>query len=541
MEKAKETPTYEVLVVEDEAAFAELLVNVLSTSEQSLQLIKLDSGEQAIEHVKSASPDVILLDIRLPGMTGLEALKAIKDLNDEVVVVMMTAHATLESAVEALRCGAYDYIIKPFKAEDVKSVVNQALERRKSLRDRARLVDDLTETNKTLRDDRERLVQNEKELDRQLDRKLRQLSALSELTTRLSDELELGKLLHLLLEEVARTLEVKDRAVMLFHDKDRALVVKLVQGFEGKLERGMRLEMSDNPLANVVRTGDPLLLSGDEAGSSDSMACVCLRGRTERFGLLCAGNRVDGAPLGEKDLELLSTIGGAASIALQNISLFEDLRKSYLETLLALVLAAEAKDPYLRGHSERVAKCATWIAREMGLPREEVRNIQYAAILHDIGKIGLRDELLTKDGELSPQEFALIQKHQVVGERIIRPIRFLEQVRPLIRHHHERYNGEGHPDHLVGEDIPLGARILKVADAYDALTSHRAYRRSMSSEETSAKLRAEAGKQFDPNVVEVLLRMVEKEKEKRKSPSKGSSREEEFQVEEVPSPAKVSV
>ncbi|KPK70453.1 hypothetical protein AMJ71_05030 [candidate division TA06 bacterium SM1_40] len=548
MERLQEVLTQEVVVVEDETAFAELLVNVLSSADESLRLVKLASAEEAIEHVKSGSPDVLLLDIRLPGMTGTEALKVIKQHNEDVVVVMMTAHASLESALDALRHGAFDYIIKPFKAEDVKEVVQQALEYRKSLKDRAELVENLTEMNKKLRDNCERLEEKERELDRQLARKLRQLSALKELTTRLCQELDLGRLLHLVLEEVTQTLEVRDGAIMLLQEKGRSLVVKLVCGFEGRLERGMRLEMSDNPLVNVVTNGQPLLLNDEESGTSESMACVCLRGRNENFGLLCAANRVDQKPLCDKDLELLATIGGAASIALQNISLFEDLRKSYLETLLALVLAAEAKDPYLRGHSERVAKCATWIAREMGLPKEEVREIQYAAILHDIGKIGLRDELLTKDGELTPQEFALIQKHQIVGERIIRPIRFLARVRPIIRHHHERYNGEGFPDHLRGEDIPLGARILKVADAYDALTSHRSYRPSMSGEETCARLTAESGKQFDPRVVEVLLRLIRTEKKKRKgwSPQSmsgdtaGDTADEMSEVEESVEAAEVS-
>jgi len=548
MERLQEVLTQEVVVVEDETAFAELLVNVLSSADESLRLVKLASAEEAIEHVKSGSPDVLLLDIRLPGMTGTEALKVIKQHNEDVVVVMMTAHASLESALDALRHGAFDYIIKPFKAEDVKEVVQQALEYRKSLKDRAELVENLTEMNKKLRDNCERLEEKERELDRQLARKLRQLSALKELTTRLCQELDLGRLLHLVLEEVTQTLEVRDGAIMLLQEKGRSLVVKLVCGFEGRLERGMRLEMSDNPLVNVVTNGQPLLLNDEESGTSESMACVCLRGRNENFGLLCAANMVDQKPLCDKDLELLATIGGAASIALQNISLFEDLRKSYLETLLALVLAAEAKDPYLRGHSERVAKCATWIAREMGLPKEEVREIQYAAILHDIGKIGLRDELLTKDGELTPQEFALIQKHQIVGERIIRPIRFLARVRPIIRHHHERYNGEGFPDHLRGEDIPLGARILKVADAYDALTSHRSYRPSMSGEETCARLTAESGKQFDPRVVEVLLRLIRTEKKKRKgwSPQSmsgdtaGDTADEMSEVEESVEAAEVS-
>lgn len=185
-----------------------------------------------------------------------------------------------------------------------------------------------------------------------------------------------------------------------------------------------------------------------------------------------------------------------------------DIRAGHLETIQALALALDAKDPYTRGHSERVAEYAVQIATEMRLSHSEVEMVRYAGVLHDIGKIGISDAVLNKVGRLTDAEFELIQAHTTIGAHVVKPVGFLRGVSKVIRHHHERYDGRGYPDGLKGEEIPLAARILAVADAFDAMTSDRVYRAGLNREEAELELLKGRGTQFDPQVVDVFVSRV---------------------------------
>jgi len=178
-------------------------------------------------------------------------------------------------------------------------------------------------------------------------------------------------------------------------------------------------------------------------------------------------------------------------------------------TMLALATAIEAKDPYTEGHIERVATYALRLGKEMGLALWELEVLRKAAILHDVGKIGVSETVLLKPGPLTKEEFDQVKTHTVVGEKICRPLQQDRLIVEVIRHHHERYDGKGYPDGLAGEDIPIAARIMAVVDAYDALTSDRPYRGHLSQEEALQILRGEAGKQFDPRLAVALVSMVE--------------------------------
>ncbi len=187
---------------------------------------------------------------------------------------------------------------------------------------------------------------------------------------------------------------------------------------------------------------------------------------------------------------------------------YMDIRAAHLETIQALALALDAKDPHTRGHSERVAKYAVEIGRELKLSENDLEMLHYAGILHDIGKIGISDTVLNKVGKLTEEEFKLIQMHTEIGDRVVRPVTFLRGVAQVIRHHHERYDGRGYPDRIKGEEIPLGARIMAVADAFDAMTYDRVYRAGMSKEEAVNELIRGKGTQFDPAIVDVFVSRV---------------------------------
>ncbi len=190
----------------------------------------------------------------------------------------------------------------------------------------------------------------------------------------------------------------------------------------------------------------------------------------------------------------------------------EDLENAR-DVIYTLALAIEANDPYTRGHSERVAQYARRLAERMGLGESRAGIIRDAGILHDVGKIGISEAILQKPGPLTDEELAAVQDHPIIGEKICRPLRSANMLLTVIRHHQERYDGNGYPDRLRAEEIPIEARIVAVADAYDAMTSPRPYRPPLSKRQVIEILRRESGKQWDPEVVREFIHMLEEEKD----------------------------
>lgn len=182
------------------------------------------------------------------------------------------------------------------------------------------------------------------------------------------------------------------------------------------------------------------------------------------------------------------------------------LKKAYLDSVKVLAEAIDAKDTYTRGHSDRVRRMSLQIAVSLGFTEERREVLEYGALLHDIGKIGIEDEILRKPGPLSPEEFQTIQQHPLVGVKIVEGIEFFKDKIPMIRSHHEHFDGKGYPDGLVGEAIPLEARIIAVPDAFDAMASLRPHRRAMSLEDILLEMEKYKGKQFDPNILEIFLK-----------------------------------
>ena len=200
-------------------------------------------------------------------------------------------------------------------------------------------------------------------------------------------------------------------------------------------------------------------------------------------------------------------------LARRSFELYTKMRKVYLDTIRALAAAIDAKDPYTKGHSERVAETSIALAQELNLSDKDIENIEYTALLHDIGKIGITDNILGKKSSLTDKEFDKIKEHTVMGAKIIEPVDFLKNSYKAIYHHHEKYNGKGYPDGLKEKDIPLLARIIAVADAYDAMGSDRPYRKKLNKDKILNELKDQAGKQFDPEIVKALLSILGRERE----------------------------
>lgn len=195
-------------------------------------------------------------------------------------------------------------------------------------------------------------------------------------------------------------------------------------------------------------------------------------------------------------------------LARRSFELYTKMRKMYLGTIRTLAAAIDAKDPYTHGHSERVSKMAIKLARKLDYLELEIEFIEYAAILHDIGKIGIEDHILGKKDKLTDQEYEKVKQHPVIGAKIIGSIEFLKKCSNAVLHHHERYDGKGYPDGLKGEKISKCARLLAIVDSYDAMNSDRPYRKKLSEPEILNELDTQAGKQFDPEMVKVFISLL---------------------------------
>jgi HD-GYP domain-containing protein (c-di-GMP phosphodiesterase class II) len=219
----------------------------------------------------------------------------------------------------------------------------------------------------------------------------------------------------------------------------------------------------------------------------------------------------------EPEIALLDAVTKATGHALERawltterIELVERLEAAWLGTAEALAAALEAKDSYTADHASSIADLAVEVGEEFGLDADALRDLRYGAIFHDIGKIAIPDAILNKPGPLTDAEFEVIKRHPIVGEQILAPVPFLDQVRRVVRHDHERWDGKGYPDGLKGRQIPIGARIVLVVDAFHAMVSDRSYRKGMSEESARIEMRAHAGTQFDPDVVEAFLRVLDR-------------------------------
>ncbi len=224
--------------------------------------------------------------------------------------------------------------------------------------------------------------------------------------------------------------------------------------------------------------------------------------RRDDFGQLADSITAMRDRLRQRSLDLEQKI---EELTLDGARLFEDLQASYLGTVRALSAAIDAKDPYTRGHSGRVVKYCQMIAAGLGYSESETEVIKIAAYLHDIGKIGIDEQILLKPYKLNTHEYDLVKRHASISAKILTRVAFLQRMIPIVRHHHEHYDGRGYPHGLSGEDIPIGARIICVADSFDAMISDRPYRPALSTRQAFDELRRCSGSQFDPQIVDIFI------------------------------------
>lgn len=268
--------------------------------------------------------------------------------------------------------------------------------------------------------------------------------------------------------------------------------------------------------------------------SVKSVMCAPLVAAGRVLGALYIDNRAQAIRFDDMDAELVTAFANQAAVAIDNARLCDELQTSYHQTLQALVNAIEAKDPYTMGHTARVARISLGIAREMNLTTARIDRLKMAAELHDIGKIGVKEGIINKSGALTDEEYEDIKLHVEMGEMILKPIKYLEDILPYIRGHHEKWDGTGYPDGLKEEECPLEGRIIALADAFDAMTSQRSYNKALSYTEAIARVEQSSGKHFDPDVVRAFVRMMAKISATREGRASGFFEDSDLDMSAVP-------
>ncbi len=349
---------------------------------------------------------------------------------------------------------------------------------------------------------------------RMLERRASQLLNLSGVARSMTSGTSIRAVLTDILLTLREFVPAGDRFAFLLYDKQvNRLVLKSLIGYDqtmvdtfgvepGKGITGAAFADKCEIIINDVSREPRFISYGIDGISSEMALPLVIQG--EALGVIDIASSVQNA-FRRIEKDFIDTLIGFASVAVGNAKLFEENRAACFETIRSLAEALEARDAYTKGHSERVTRYAVGVAEKLGLSVPEQEMLAYAGLLHDIGKIGVRDIVLNKEGKLDCDEFDLIRSHPDFGERILRPVSFLDEVRLAVRHHHERFDGNGYPDRLSGEAIPLLSRIIAVADAFDAMTSTRPYRLQSEHESALDELKQHSGSQFDPVVVNAFI------------------------------------
>lgn len=328
----------------------------------------------------------------------------------------------------------------------------------------------------------------------------------------------IDQLLELIVETIVKGVLAESGCIMLLDEGNNELKIKVSYGIDEKTVKKISIKVGEGIIGLSAKERRTIVSSYTEYHNQDraaktqlyykSVISVPLLYKEECLGVLAVFDKKDSAAFKEDDRLLISNIASQAAIAVANAKLNEDAEKTYIETITALAMAVEAKDTYSRGHLDRVSGLVVRFAKHLGLSDKIIETLRNGATLHDLGKIGIRDDVLRKAGPLTEEEEKELERHVIIGENIMRPVRRLAPLCEMVRHHQEWWNGTGYPDGLKGEEIPLTARILKMVDAYDAMATDRPYRKTISKEQIKEEFKKNSGVEFDPKLVEKFLEII---------------------------------
>ena len=496
-----------ILVIDDEPDVREVLADMLEL--EGYTCIAEPDGEHLNAILDREPIDLVISDINLQAtaQNGMDLIEIVHARDETIPVMIITGYPSIDRAVEAIKRGAHEFLVKPFEREVLLVQVARALEERRLRTENARLRSEV---------DKAAVIER---LNRQLQDRVGELTRLYQISDGFNQLLDGDDIFALIGQLASRVTGARRASVMVVDTERTRLRVRSTVGCSPQAEM-------DHPLATgipgrALTTMTPMLTtqpldpcdlrlhrSPDELDMPGAWLSLPLIVGSEVLGTVNLTDKPGGAAFTSQDEHLMQNLVEKASIKLENQALYEGIYSNLVDTLNALITTIEAKDPYTNDHSHRVTEYAMALARELQLGPEELEMLHFAGHLHDIGKIGVRDEILLKPDCLTEPEFAEIRRHPEIGERIVAPLGLADEERAIVRHHHERWDGTGYPDRLAGETIPLLARVVAVTDAFDAMTSTRSYRQSMELETVLAEMERCAGTQFDPHIAGIWIEAI---------------------------------
>lgn len=360
--------------------------------------------------------------------------------------------------------------------------------------------------------------------------KTSKLSIFFEISKTMGASVDREKILQTIPEEIARIWKVQNCGLYLWDKELEVFVLKYGSGFEPQLLNRLNFKKGEGLIGWAALEGKTIRLHepGRDPRFKDKHNQFVKNKKINFKTTLISPINVESKSLGvielinyngwkdqispqvfsEEDEQMLFSLSSQIALFLQNVTKYEENRDAYFDVIKSLVNAIEARDPYTRGHSEQTTKYALAISQKLNLPQELIESIGYAASLHDIGKIGIKETILKKAKKLTADEYSHIKNHPFMGAQILKPIKSLQEIIPIVYHHHERFDGQGYLDGLQKEEIPIGARILTVADSFEAMTSDRPYHKGLPKTEAIEQLKKFAGTQFDPHIVEIFVEIL---------------------------------
>jgi len=363
------------------------------------------------------------------------------------------------------------------------------------------------------------------ELFEEKNMRVRELTALNKLAFTLGTNLNLSAILNGALKQVMLVTQADSGSIMLLDEDNQVLTIKASKGLKKDVLKKTQLKVGEGIAGWVAKTREPLILVDDldprfqneqKRQEIISAITVPLKSKEKVIGVLSVNRKTSTEIFSKENLDVVVSFAGQLAVAIENAKLYKDLENTFIGTISALAAAVDAKDPYTYGHSNDVMEYAVAIAEQMQLPKHQIETIRIGAALHDIGKIGIDGSILNKPGKLNSEERLIINRHPTIAVNILESLDFLKEAVPLILFHHERYDGKGYPSGIAGEAIPIGARIIAVADSFNAMVSRRPYRPPMSFAAAIKELKDNVGTQFDPRAVSAFLEVLAKAEPKEK-------------------------
>lgn len=465
-----------ILIVDDEKYICNIIVEALAS--EDCNCVSISNPSSALEYIHNNQVDLVLSDLVMGEYSGVQILEATLAEHQDAVVILMTAHPTVQTAVSVLKAGAYDFLVKPFKLEMLRATIRRGLAHQQILRENMHLKAQVEFLK----------VAGAAGADVDINEFVAMVARSARKET---DAVAVG-----IIAVDPGTGETMRTTYEGRSDQFRSAVLdeSAVDAFKsGRISRPKvhveRLQDGAEPVARIF-ISQPILHSRHLYGVINVLVMT-------RFNHITQGQ-----------ISVLSILAGSAGAAMANQRLYRDLKTSYLQAIRGLANAIEARDECTAGHTDRVCRLAEMVARRMKWNERRLEHLVMGCTLHDIGKIGVPDRILNKPDRLTDEERSRMMAHPEVGLMIIDGIDLFRPAIPYVIAHHEWYDGTGYPNGLAGEEIPIEGRLLSVADTFDAILSDRPYRRGASVKQAVSELIKFSGTQFDPEIVQVFIEIL---------------------------------